>query len=136
MAKQKSKYPVGKHPNTLANLAKGRKKFTPGQSGNPAGRPPDVRYVSEELKKLLATGMVKEKAIVEALAHNLVRRALKNSYDLNILLDRTEGKVLQPVGGENGEPIKYEISVKDAETKQLTDKIIAGGQVVSHIGLS
>jgi len=109
MAKQKSKYPVGRHPNTLANLAKGRKKFKPGQSGNPAGRPPDVRYVSEELKKLLATGMVKEKAIVEALAHNLVRRALKNSYDLNILLDRTEGKVVQPIEGQIDSDVTFTI---------------------------
>jgi len=41
----------------------------------------------------------------------------------------------QEVTGEDGKPINYEITVKDTETKELTDRLISG-QVVSHIGLS
>ena len=41
----------------------------------------------------------------------------------------------QEVTGEDGKPVNYEITVKDSETKELTDRLI-GGQVVSHIGLS
>lgn len=40
------------------------------------------------------------------------------------------------VSGIGGEPIRYEINAKDSETKQLTIRIIKGGPVVSHIGLS
>jgi hypothetical protein len=40
------------------------------------------------------------------------------------------------VSGIGGEPIRYEINAKDSETKDLTVRIIKGGSVVSHIGLS
>jgi len=40
------------------------------------------------------------------------------------------------VSGIGGEPIRYEIEAKDDETKQRTVKLIKGGPVVSHIGLS
>jgi len=98
MEKQKAKYPPGKHPKTLANLAKGRaegKGFKPGQSGNPKGRPPGIRYVSEALRDLLAS----DEALVDKLARNLANRAKKKSYDLNLVFERTEGKVTQPIGG-------------------------------------
>ena len=42
----------------------------------------------------------------------------------------------QEVTGEGGKPISYEFTVKDAETKDLTERIIKGGQVVSNISLS
>ena len=42
----------------------------------------------------------------------------------------------QEVTGEGGKPISYELTVKDAETKELTERIIKGGQVVSNISLS
>lgn len=53
---------------------------------------------------------------------------------------KTQGKARgyierQEVTGEGGKPINYEITVKDSETKELTDRLISG-QVVSHIGLS
>ena len=70
----------------------------------------------------------------------LVERWLAHSLDnvtyFRELTERLEGKILQPIGGENGEPIKYELTVKDAETKDLTERIIKGGQVVSNISLS
>jgi len=40
------------------------------------------------------------------------------------------------VSGIGGEPIRYEITAKDSETRQLTARIIKGGPLVSHIGLS
>ena len=42
----------------------------------------------------------------------------------------------QEVTGEGGQPISYENIVKDAETRKLTDRLITGGAVVSHISLS
>jgi len=117
MAKQESKYPVGKHPNTLANLAKGRgegKGFTPGQSGNPAGRPPGIKYVSEALREQLAN----DPTLVDKLAKKLIERAEQNSNDLNLLLDRTEGKVTQPIGG-TGE-ITLRVVYDDSDRIQST----------------
>jgi len=111
MAKQKSKYPVGKHPNTLANLAKGRgegKGFTPGQSGNPKGRPPGIKYVSEALRERLAKGELDNVTLADLLADSLIKRAKKSDVALNILLDRTEGKVTQPIGGDPTMPIVVE----------------------------
>jgi len=93
MKKQEPKYPKGEHPNSLKNLKE--HEFKPGESGNPGGRPPGIKYVSEALRDLLAS----DEELVDKLARKLADRALKNSYDLNILMERTEGRVTQPIGG-------------------------------------
>lgn len=62
----------GRSPNSLKNLI----PFKPGQSGNPKGRPPNFKYVSEALKDLLASDKEKDKALVGALAENLGKRIL------------------------------------------------------------
>ena len=85
-----TKYPYGKHPNSLKNL-KPRKKGDPAL--NPHGRPPKDKSVTEAMRRLLERGIVKDKAYPDALAENLLKRALRSSYDLNVVLDRTEGKV-------------------------------------------
>lgn len=41
------------HPNSLANLDKGRRSWKPGQSGNPKGRPRDpIRLARDRLNDL------------------------------------------------------------------------------------
>jgi len=72
----------------------------------------------------------------EYLVDRWLAHAIDNVTYFRELTERLEGKVLQPIGGENGEPIKYDIRVTDTETKQLTDRIIKGNQVVANIGLS
>ena len=97
MAEEKSKYPSGKHPNTLANLAKGRGEgngFKPGQSGNPNGRPRNIKYISEALREQLS-----DEKVVNELAEELIKRAKKSDNAINIIFERTEGKVTQPIGG-------------------------------------
>ena len=42
----------------------------------------------------------------------------------------------QEVTGEGGKPIKYEFTVKDTESKKLTEQLFKGGPVGSHISLS
>jgi len=42
------------------------------------------------------------------------------------LFDRLEGKVLQPVGGEGGSPIKTEVTVVSQRAKELTEAVLAG----------
>jgi hypothetical protein len=90
MKKQKSKYAPGKHPNSLKNLKKGGWK--PGQSGNPKGRPKGIKYISEAIKEQLENNP----ALLDELARKLIERAMKSDNALNIIFERTEGKV--PIG--------------------------------------
>jgi len=101
IAKQKSKYAHGKHPNSLANLAK---QWKPGQSGNPKGRKKGIKYLSEALRDLLS-----DEKLVNELANALIKRAKKSDNALNIIFERTEGKVTQPIGGDPNMPIVTQI---------------------------
>ena len=94
MASEKSKYPPGKHPNSLETLEKGRRSWQPGKSGNPNGRPKEIKYISEALREQLS-----DVNLVNELAKELIKRAKKSDNSINIILDRTEGKVTQPIGG-------------------------------------
>jgi len=94
MAKPKSKYATGKNPNSLANL---KKAWKPGESGNPKGRPPNIKYVSEALRERLARGELDAVTLADILADSLIKRAKKSDFALNIILERTEGKVTQPI---------------------------------------
>jgi len=121
MSQQKAKYPKGKHPNSLANLKKGWK---PGQSGNPKGRPPGIKYVSEALREQLAN----DPALVDMLAKKLIERAKENSNDLNLLFERTEGKVTQPISGEGGGPIEVNIDYKRKIISAISRHAAANGE--------
>lgn len=104
------------NPNSLKNLE--GHKWKPGQSGNPKGRKPGIKYVSEALRDLLADGKgLTKEALADALAKNLVKRALKNSYDLSILLDRTEGKVIQTFAGTIKGDVNFVIGKGYADNK-------------------
>jgi len=81
------------------------KPFKPGQSGNPKGRPKGARSMTSYLKDLLkqeATG-TKSKSVAEDLMSRLVATALTDPKvgarlkALDMVLDRTEGKAIQPV---------------------------------------
>ncbi len=140
------KYPKGKNPNSLRNLR-------PVQKGaptlNPNGRPTKAsrRCFTDALMLILEEGWVDPKdnkvklraaypSVPNVLVLAAVNRARENSRDFELLWDRVEGKVLQTIGGQDGEPIRYEISVRDAETRELTDRLLKGGSVVSNISLS
>lgn len=69
------------------------KKFQPGHSPNPGGRP----------KKLLtdlvvARLLAKDHKLAKAVAQSWLNMARRNPRALRELLDRVEGKVAQPVG--------------------------------------
>ena len=91
--KEKKQYPPGKHPNSLKNL----KPIQPGEARNPKGRPPGVKYISEALREQLANKRAKIKSPADQLAHNLIERAEKSDSAISIVLERTEGKVTQPI---------------------------------------
>ena len=81
--------------------------FKPGESGNPAGRPPNKRYLSElarDLLKQVRKGDLDGKTTDELVVLALVKEALKgNTKAIEMLHDWTEGKV----------PDKHEIETGD-----------------------
>ena len=130
----------GMSPNSRKNLETGRNK---------GGRPKDEDAISSILRKIGSTIPPYPKPNGEKETRTRREIACERLWDIAVhgepkqvisamyfITERTEGKVLQPVGGENGEPIKYELTVKDTETKDLTERIIKGGSVVSNISLS
>jgi len=130
----------GLNPNSLKNLTH---RIAKGETANPKGRPPKDVCLTSLVKEYMEQtpteidGKPNTKTWRELLAQAWILKSLKgDSVLFKELLDRLEGKVTQPIAGENGEPIRYEISVRDAETRQLTDHIIKGGSVVANISLS
>ena len=82
-------------------------RWKPGQSGNPNGRPPNKRYLSElarDLLKQVRRGDLDGKTTDELVVLALVKEALKgNTKAIEMLHDWTEGKV----------PDKHEIETGD-----------------------
>lgn len=94
----KEKHTQGKHPNSLANL-KPMRKGDP--SRNPKGRPKRGLCISEALRAILESKDPKDgKLIADKVAEVIVSGALKgDARMIEVLLDRTEGKVAQPISG-------------------------------------
>lgn len=109
----------GRHPNSLANLRLGG--FKPGQSGNPGGCRKGVKYVSEAMKHILAEGEAVVRAnpgvVAYAIAGNLIKRAKDKDSSMEILMDRTEGKVTQPIAGQITADITFMIGKGYADSK-------------------
>jgi hypothetical protein len=116
------------HPNSLKNL---RPQKAGEPSHNPNGRPKkDVSLTSllkEELLKIAPLKGNKDKTWLEIIVMGWMAGAAKgNPMLLKELIERVEGKVVQPIGGENGQPIKYSISVLSDTAKKLTEEVIQG----------
>ena len=131
---ENQRYTRGKNPNSLKNL----KPFVKGTSGHP-GRTPKDYSLTSLLKEQIDTIPLGEKngrTWRQLLVLAWLTGAMKQPVLMKEILDRLEGKVTQPIAGENGEPIKYEITVKDGESQKLTEQLFKGGSVVSNISLS
>lgn len=84
------------------------RRWRPGQSGNPAGKPKGTRSYPVILREILALhpsalgldcdGLPEDATIRDALMARAVERALKvGGRDLDVVMDRTEGKVADKV---------------------------------------
>ena len=85
--------------------------FKKGVSGNPGGAP---RGLSEFRKRIAKLDGVAEKALAECLVSEdgrVVVAALKEFFD------RRYGKASQPVTGEDGKPIRFDVSIVDTLRK-------------------
>ena len=94
------------NPASLKNL-RPNPAWTKGVSGNPAGM-----SITQRQKMLLLEICpydAEGKTWLEALAENGMRQALTIPAALSNLLDRHEGKITQPIGGDQDNPIFVEL---------------------------
>lgn len=91
----------GKHPNSLANLEKG-KKFQKGQVANPNGRPRNEASITNIQREMLSEPCpyASGKTWAQWLARRGMELAGENAVYYRELLDRLEGKVTQPLEGQ------------------------------------
>lgn len=120
-------------PNPENVVGKGR-PFPPGVSGNPGGRP-KFSDISDALRRQLrephGKRAPKAKTRAERIAFSMIRRAEKKSKELEVLLDRAEGKVPQAITGADGAaliPAGFEDSAPKlfAMTQEQLEELIRG----------
>lgn len=89
------------------NIARDSSKtFKKGQSGNPKGKKPGTVSLTTAIKKFLISEATDGETYESKLSRAIVLRALSKSDVLaKELLDRTDGKVTQPIGGDPDHPI-------------------------------
>ncbi len=122
------------HPNCQKNLLDARKTgkagWKKGQSGNPRGE-----SISGMLRRMMDEPAEKRwlhpddygLTWKQAIAKSLLIGALKREpVAVTQLMDRTEGKVAQPIGGEGGGPIRVDIDVK-GKIESLITRLAATG---------
>lgn len=107
--------PQKQHPKKLATPS----SWQPGQSGNPGGRPHKDQCVTSLAKELLnkpadlppdAPEAFRGMTWGQLIAYNFVTTTAKIIPPvLKEFLDRTEGKVPQPVTGEGGGPVEIKV---------------------------
>ena len=83
-------------------------KFKKGQSGNPGGRPKELKVI-QELARSFAPQMIE---VLAAIAFDKKASSSARVMAADIILNRGYGKPLQPHGDEEGGPIKIEVEWK------------------------
>lgn len=100
-------------------------QWKPGQSGNPGGlqKGKSLTAVLRELLDQIPKG--DNKKLKEAVVKALLKKALTgDTRALDIIFDRTEGKVTIPIGGDAESPI-YIINTTE-EGKENIERVLKG----------
>lgn len=109
----KEKKKRGIHPNSLANLEK-RKKFQKGQpSANPKGRPCNELSLTNIAREKLQEPCPYDpegRTWAKYLVDRWFGQCGENVTYFRELIDRLEGKVTQPIGGEGGQAIDIRVT--------------------------
>lgn len=91
--------------------------WKPGESGNPKGKTPNKKVVSEWIREILSEipdNQLENMTRGELLARAIVNKAMQGDMRaVEIALDRGEGKVMLPIGGDRDSPI-YLIRASEA----------------------
>ena len=115
----------GMTPNSRKNLEKGR------EGNNHALRDYSVTRIVKELidepaEERFLDVPDKGKGLTwrQAIALRILSDSVRGKY--GELLDRLEGKVVQPIGGEGGKDLTFNILVSDEQTKDMVSRVLAG----------
>lgn len=85
MSTERQRKSTGRREGRIENL----RPWKPGESGNPAGRPKGVRYLTEQLRARVAA----DPAILDAVAEKLFALALDGDLGaIREIADRLDGK--------------------------------------------
>lgn len=107
-------------------------RFLPNNNANPNGRPRKdcsltslIKKYLDEVPELQIGGKANTKTWRELLVQAWLVGAYKGNATLfKELLERIEGKVTQPIGGDEGKPIRHIIEVRDQETKKALGELL------------
>jgi hypothetical protein len=112
------KYPIGKHPNSLKNLKPCKK----GETRNPHGRPVNRLCLTHLARQKLSESCpyAPGKTWDEYLVDRWLGQAAENATYFKELIERLEGKVLQPIGGEHGGPVILKVVYDNSDGIQGT----------------
>ena len=111
-------------------------QFKPGQSGNPAGRKPGTKTISEKLKKILeieltvtdpVTKQICQKQVSEIIGLQLASQAMTgNIKAIKLILERMEGKIAdyENPGREDWIGEQLQIIINEEEAKQNADEFL------------
>lgn len=116
----------GMHPNSQNNIK--NNKNHPGRPKKEHSITNLIREMLDQEAQYIAPGALPtDKTWRQLIARAILRKASDGDVSMiRELLDRLEGKVVQPVGGENGEPIKVEHDIK-GKLLSLLDRYASNG---------
>lgn len=101
------------------------RQWEKGQSGNPKGSPKKpasiTMHLREELAKLGKSGKTKAQEIAEGMVKAAISpvAATGSAKVLGEVLDRTEGKVTQPIGGDPDQPIIIKVEYEKERPSEV-----------------
>lgn len=97
------------------------KRFVPGQSGNPSGRPKKLPKLDELMAEVLGSETQEGKTQAQEILESMVTRAMKGDVQAaQLLLDRAYGKAKQPIEADVDMTIVWQ-ETKTYDSKRETD---------------
>jgi Family of unknown function (DUF5681) len=79
--------------------------FEKGKSGNPNGRPPKGKAITDEIRKYLAETSDEGLTKAQAIAAVWIKKVMEgDTTALKLLVEHLEGKAVQPISGDEDRP--------------------------------
>ena len=114
----------GNNPNSRKNL----KEIKPGEVRNPKGRARNelcFTSIASEMLPEICPYDPQGRTWAKYLVERWMAQSVKNPAYFHELIERLEGKVVQPIGGEDG-PLTLKIIVVSEHDKENIERVISG----------